>query len=94
MADFSLSPKLAQFVAIGCSWSYLELGKMYPISIRRKYTFSQTLCIFPNSDFNFFMAREVVRIYEVAKVLDLDCVVCPHGSVVCVEVTDYSLNSK
>lgn len=94
MVDFSLSPKLAQFVAIGSSSLLFGLGERYPISIRRKYSFSQTICLFPDSDFNFFTGSEVVRLYELAHVLELDFIVYPHGSVVCVEITDYDLNSK
>lgn len=94
MKDFSLSQKLAQFVAIGSSSLLLGLGEKYPISIRRKYSFSQSICIFPDSGYNFFMANEIVRLNALANVLDLECVVYPHGSVVCVEITDYSLISK
>lgn len=88
-SNFKLTPSLKHFLKIGANSKYIQIGIMYPVSIRMRYTYSQSIEIFPNGDYDFWMANEVSRILELAKVLSLTASVKSRNNVVVIEVTDY-----
>lgn len=93
-SNFNLSEKLRLFLSIGSSYRVLTLGDKYPVSIRRRYSFSQTIVIYPESDYDFFTSNEVMCFLSLAKGLDLDASVTIENEVPVIEITDYNINDK
>lgn len=89
---FKLSPRLRDFLRIGSSSRSIGFGVKYPISIRRRSDFNQTVWIFPESDYPFFLGREVRDICSLAELLGLSCSVFPYGNLVLIHVDDYLIN--
>lgn len=89
MSDLQLSPRLREFINYSQRFFPCDLGERYPISIRKKYSFSQSILIFPDEGYNFFMGSELSRFISIANDMRLNLCVCPHYDIVVIEVTDY-----
>ena len=89
--NFVLSEKLRLFITIGSHYRVLTLGNRLPVSIRKRYCFSQSICIYPESDYNFFIENEVMCFISLAKGLELNAYVTVENGVPVIEVTDNSL---
>ena len=89
MSNFQLSPRLREFINYSQRCFPRDLGDRYPMSIRKKYSFSQTILIFPDEEYNFFMGSELSRFIRIANDMRLDVCVCTLYGIVVVEVTDY-----
>ena len=94
VTDFKLSKKLRLFLKVGASYKVMTLGDKYPVSIRRRYKWSQTIVIYPESDYDIFMGNEVLCFLSLAKGLDLISSVNIENGVPVIEITDYSINDK
>lgn len=88
-SNFELTPSLKQFLRIGADNRYISLGEIYPVSIRRRYIHSQSIEIFPDSNYDFFLAAELSRILQLANAVSLSACVKSRDNVVVIEVTDY-----
>lgn len=89
-----LSEKLRMFLSVGSHYRVLTLGDRLPVSIRRRYKFSQSIVIYPESDYDFFLMNEVMCFISLAKGLELDASVTIENGVPVIEISDYSLNDK
>lgn len=87
-----LSEKLRMFLSVGSNYRVLTLGDRLPVSIRRRYRFSQSIVIYPESDYDFFLYNEVMCFLSLAKSLELDVSVTIENGVPVIEVSDYSIN--
>lgn len=90
--NFVLSEKLRLFLFVGSNYKVLTLGDRLPVSIRRSYGISQSIVIYPESDYDFFLMNEVMRFLSLAKGLQLDASVTIENGVPVIEVSDYSIN--
>lgn len=93
-ANFVLSENLRLFLSIGSNYRVLTLGERLPVSIRRQYRFSQTIVIYPESGYDFFMCNEVMCFLSLAKGLQLDASVSIENEVPVIEITDYNVSDK
>ena len=92
--NFVLSEKLRLFLSLGSSHKFLRLGNRFPVSIRKRYTFSQTIVIYQEFDYGFFTAREIRYLMLLADTLDLDLAVSVENGLPVVEITDYNVNGR
>lgn len=90
--NFVLSEKLRMFLSVGSNYRVLTLGDRLPVSIRKRYRFSQSIVIYPETDYDFFMMNEVLCFISLAKVLELHATVTIENGVPVIEVSDYSIN--
>lgn len=90
--NFVLSDKLKLFIQVACNYKCLTLGERFPVSIRRKYTYSQSIYIYPESYYSFFTANEVMRFITLANGLNLDSFVETENGVAVIKISDYSIN--
>ena len=93
-ANFNLSAKLRLFLSIGSSYRVLTLGARLPVSIRKRYRFSQVIVIYPEEPYNFFMCNEVMCFLSLAKGLELDASVTIENGVPVIEIADYTINAE
>lgn len=93
-ANFNLSDTLRLFLSIGSSYEYLTLGARLPVSIRKRYSFSQAIVIYPVEPYDFFMCNEVMRFLSLAKGLELDAAITIENGVPVIEITDYNISDK
>lgn len=91
-ANFVLTEKLRMFLSVGSNYRVLTLGNRLPVSIRKRYRFSQSIVIYPESDYDFFMMNEVMCFISLAKSLELDATISIENGVPVIEVSDYSIN--
>lgn len=91
-ANFVLTEKLRMFLSVGSNYRVLTLGNRLPVSIRKRYRFSQSIVIYPESDYDFFMMNEVMCFISLAKSLELDATITIENGVPVIEVSDYSIN--
>ena len=94
MSNFDLTPALRQFVSLAAANRRFGFGDKFPVSIRRRYSFSQTLYVFPDGDYSFFMGKEIVRIFMLAEALNLEVLISSLGSVPVIEIADYNMEGK
>ncbi len=92
--NFELSEKLRLFLQVGSRYRVLTLGTKFPVSIRRRYTWSQSIVIYPNYDFKFFMHDEVMCFLSLAKGLGLESAVSSESGLPVIEITDYNISDK
>jgi hypothetical protein len=90
--NFVLSEKLKLFMQVACNYRALTLGERFPVSIRRSYTYSQSIIIYPERDYPFFTANEIMCFITLASGLNLDSFVETENGVVVIKVSDYSIN--
>ena len=91
-ANFVLTERLRMFLSVGSRYRVLTLGNRLPVSIRKRYRFSQSIVIYPESDYDFFMMTEVMCFISLAKGLELDATVTIENGVPVIEVSDNSIN--
>lgn len=92
--NFNLSEKLNLFLSIGSNYRVLTLGDRLPVSIRKRYRLSQTIVIYPESDYDFFMCNEVTCFLSLAKGLELDASITIENGLPVIEITDYYISGK
>lgn len=89
--NFVLSEKLRLFITIGSRYRVLTLGNRLAVSIRRRYSYSQSIYIYPESGYNFFLRSEVMCFISLANGLELDAYVTIENGLPVIEVTDNSI---
>ena len=92
--NFELSKKLRMYLYIACNRRSLTLGEKCPVSIRKRYTWSQSIVIYPEADYDFFLSREVMRYLSLAESLCLDSSIDVENGLPVITISDYSINSK
>lgn len=92
--NFVLSEKLRLYLSLGSCHKFLRLGDRFQVSVRKRYSFSQTIVIYQELDYDFFTAREIHYLMSLADNLDLDLNITTENGLPVVEITDYSLNDK
>lgn len=93
-ANFILSEKLRLFLSLGSSHKFLSLGMKFPVSIRKRYSFSQTMMIYQESGFDFFTMRELHYFMSLADSLGLSFYVTVENGVPVIEISDYTINAE
>ena len=93
-SNFELSRKLRMFLNVACDYRSLTLGDRCPVSIRRRYSWSQSIVIYPEADYDFFTSKEVMRYLSLAESLCLDCSVDVENGLPIITISDYSINGK
>lgn len=92
--NFVLSEKLRLFLSIGSGHKFLRLGNRFPVSIRKRYSFSQTIMIYQESGFDFFTMSELQHCMSLADSLSLGFYVTVENGVPVIEITDYNINAE
>ena len=92
--NFKLSEKLRMYLNIACNYKSLTLGNRCPVSIRRRYSWSQSIVIYPEAGYNFFLSREVMRYFTLAESLCLDSSIDVENGLPIITISDYSINGK
>lgn len=92
MSNFELSSKLRLFLSLSAENLLNSLGEKLPVSIRKRYSCSQTMVIFPEAEYQFFVRSEMTRLFSLADVLGLDAIVSCENGVPVIEITDYDVN--
>ena len=90
--EFELTERLRMFLSVGSNYRVMTLGNRLPVSIRRRYRFSQSIVIYPESDYDFFLMNEMMSVISLAKSLELDASVAIENGVPVIEVSDYGIN--
>ena len=90
--NFVLSEKMRLFLSIGSSNEFLRLGDKFAVSIRKRYSFSQTMMIYQESGYDFFTIRQLHFFMSLAESLGLCFFVTAENGVPVIEVSDYSIN--
>lgn len=91
---FVLTAMLRLFLSIGSNYRVLTLGDRLPVSIRKRYSYSQTIVIYPESDYDFFLSNEVTCYLSLAKSLNLDASISVENGVPVIEISDYNVDKK
>lgn len=92
--NFKLSKKLRLYLQVACDYRSLTLGVRCPVSIRRQYSWSQAIVIYPEADYDFFTSKEVMRYVSLAESLCLDSSIDVENGLPVITISDYSINSK
>lgn len=92
--NFELTEKLRMYFAVACNNKLLTLGNRCPVSIRRRYSWSQSIVIYPEADYDFFTSKEVMRYLSLAESLYLDSSIDVENGLPVITISDYSINSK
>ena len=92
--NFELSEKLRLYLQVACNYRSMTLGVNCPVSIRRHYSWSQSIVIYPTADYDFFTGREVMCYLSLAKGLCLDASIDVENSLPIITISDYSIKSK
>lgn len=92
--NFVLSEKLRLFLSLGSGHKFLVLGDKFPVSIRKSYSFSQSIMIYQESGYDFFTIRELHYFMSLADSLSLSFYVTVENGVTVIEITDYSINAE
>lgn len=90
--NFVLSEKLRLFLSLGSNHKFLRLGKKLPVSIRRRYTFSQSIVVYQERGYDFFTACEIQHLMSLVDSLVLDFSVTAENGVPVIEITDYNVS--
>ena len=93
-SNFELSEKLRLYLQVACDYRSLTLGVRCPVSIRRRYSLSQSIVIYPEADYDFFTSNEAVCYLSLAKNLCLDSTIDVEDGMPIITITDYSIKSK
>lgn len=91
MADFSLIPQLRQLVDVLVSAPNCKVGDGLPISIWRRFSYSQTIVIFPEDGYNFFMPTEINCILAFVEIYKCSAIITAIGDIPVVKITAYLL---
>ena len=92
--NFQLSEKLRLFLNVACGYRSFSLGYRCPVSIRRRYSFSQSIVIYPEDGYDFFTSKEVMRFLSLAENLTLDSSIEVENGLPVLTISDYSIKSK
>lgn len=92
--NFELTEKLRMYLNIACNYRSLTLGNRCPVSIRRRYSWSQSMVIYPEADYDFFTSKEVMRYLSLAESLCLDVSIDVENGLPVITISDYSINGK
>lgn len=93
-ANFELTEKLRLYLKVSSNYRSLTLGVRFPVSIRRRYSVSQSIVIYPEAGYDFFISREVMCFVSLANGLALDSSIEIENGVPVIYISDYSLNGK
>lgn len=93
-SKFELTEKLKLFLSVGTNYKVITLGDRLPVSIRKRYSSSQSIYIYPESDYDFFISNEVMCFFSLAKGLQLDANIRVENGVPVIEVSDWIFNEK
>lgn len=88
-SNFELSGRLRLFLSIAVQGRCSFVGSKCPVSICRRYAFSQDIVIFPEAQYQFFTGSEVHRVISLADALGLTCYVSSKCGVPVIEISDY-----
>lgn len=94
MSVFKLSEPLRMFLNIGVSDRVCSLGYKLPVSIRKRYSFTQSLVIYPECDYPLFSSREANYLLSLAANLHLDAFVSVENGLPIIEISDCIYKSK
>lgn len=92
--NFELSEKLRLYLQVACNYRSLTLGVKCPVSIRRRYSWSQSIVIYPEAGYDFFLSREVMCYLSLANGLCLDSSIDVENGLPIITISDYSIKSK
>lgn len=92
--DFKLSKRLRLYLQVACVYRALTLGVKCPVSIRRQYSWSQSIVIYPEADYNFFTSREVLCYVSLANGLDLESSIDVENGLPVITISDYNIKNK
>lgn len=92
--NFVFSERLKLFLSLGSSHKFFRLGDNFPVSIRKRYSFSQTIMIYQESGCDFFTIRELSYFMSLADSLELAFYVTVENGVPVIEITDYNINAE
>lgn len=90
--NFELSESLKLFLQVACNHKVFTLGDRYPVSIRKGYTYSQSIFIYPARDYSFFTDSEVMCFISLANGLNLDAFIRTENGVAVIRICDYHIN--
>lgn len=91
-SNFQLSAKLRFYLNVACNYKSLTLGVRCPLSIRKQYSWSQSIVIYPEADYDFFTSKEVMRYLSLAESLCLDSSIDVENGLPVITISDYSIN--
>lgn len=92
--DFKLSKRLRLYLQVACDFKSLTLGVKCPVSIRRRYSWSQSIVIYPEADYDFFTSKEVMRYLLLAESLCLDSSIDVENGLPVITISDYNIKNK
>jgi len=92
--NFELSVKLRLYLQVACNYKSMTLGVKCPVSIRRHYSWSQSIVIYPEADYDFFTSNEVMRYLSLAKALCLDASIDVENGLPVITISDYNVKNK
>lgn len=92
--NFKLSEKLRLYLQVACNYKSMTLGVRCPVSIRRQYSWSQSIVIYPEADYDFFTSKEVMRYLSLAESLCLDSSIDVENGLPVITISDYSIKNK
>lgn len=90
--NFELSDKLRLYFSIAAGMRHPYLGFRFPVSIRKRYSFSQKMVIYPESGHQLFTSREVMYFLSLADSLELVPFVSSENGVPVIEISDFNFN--
>lgn len=93
-SNFELSEKLRLYLQVACDYRAMTLGVKCPVSIRRRYSWSQSIVIYPEASFDFFTSREVLCYVSLANGLGLDSTIDVENDLPVITISDYNIKSK
>lgn len=93
-SNFELSEKLRMYLNVACNYRSLTLGIRCPVSIRRRYSWSQSIVIYPEADYDFFTSKEVMRYLLLAESLCLDSSIDVENGLPVITISDYNIKNK
>lgn len=89
MSNFKLSEKLRLFISLAAERRNHDVGVRCPVSIRKRYSFSQKIIIYPEADYQFFVHSKIMRILSLADTLGLESFVCSENGLPVIEICEY-----
>lgn len=92
--NFKLSEKLRLYLQVASDYKSMTLGVRCPVSIRRRYSWSQSIVIYPEADYDFFTSREIMCYLSLANGLGLDSTIDVENGLPVITISDYSVRNK
>lgn len=88
MSDFELSAKLRLYLQLAIENHCPDIGVKCPVSVRKRYSWSQSMVIYPEAGFQFFSYSEVWRYITLANSLGLESFVSSENGLPVIEITE------